>query len=176
MKRRIAILGLATVLCLSLVFGVGAATKPKLNAKKITITKGEQYKLKVIGKKIKKKTFKSTNKKVATVSKKGVVTAVKVGSCKIKVVVKLKNKKKKKLTCKVTVVKKQAPKTVQPTKKPTVTQVPTSQNSEEVTTQPTTDRVPEDITIQIPTRKLVETTPVPTTKEKPTFDLPNIDV
>lgn len=174
MKRRIVSIGLATVLCLSLVFGVGAATKPKLNAKKITITKGEQYKLKVIGKKIKKKTFKSTNKKVATVSKKGVVTAVKVGSCKIKVVVKLKNKKKKKLTCKVTVVKKQAPKTVQPTKKPAATQVPT--NNPATTTQAPTNRDPEDITIQIPTRKPVETTPVPTTKEKPTFDLPNIDV
>ena len=169
MKRRIVSIGLATVLCLSLVFAVGAAAKPKLNAKKITITKGEKYKLKVIGKKIKKKTFKSTNKKVATVNKKGVVTGVNVGSCKIKVVVKLKNKKKKKLTCKVTVVKKQAPKKVQPTKKPAATQVPT-------TIQGTTRYIPEDITIQKPTRKPNETTPVPTTKEKPTFDLPNIDV
>ena len=176
MKKRIVSIGLATVLCLSLVFAVGAAAKPKLNAKKITITKGEKYKLKVIGKKIKKKTFKSTNKKVATVNKKGVVMGVNVGSCKIKVVVKLKNKKTKKFTCKVKVIKKQIPKKAEPTKKPTVTQVPTSQNSEEVTTQPTTDRDPEDITIQIPTRKPVETTPVPTTKEKPTFDLPNIDV
>ncbi|MBR2213048.1 MAG: Ig-like domain-containing protein [Eubacterium sp.] len=163
MKRRIAILGLATVLCLSLVFGVGAATKPKLNAKKITITKGEQYKLKVKGKNIKKKTFMSTNKKVATVSKKGVVTAVNVGSCKIKVIIKLKNKKKKKLTCKVTVVKKQTPKTVQPTKKPAATQVPTTCD-------------PDDIIIQRPTRKPTETTPAPTTKEKPTFKLPDINV
>ncbi len=168
MKRRIAILGLATVLCLSLVFGVGAATKPKLNAKKITITKGEKYKLKVIGKKIKKKTFKSTNKKVATVSKKGVVTAVNVGSCKIKVVVKLKNKKTKKLTCKVTVVKKQTPKTVQPTKKPAATQVPT-------TRQLPTGFNPEDIPTVNPTRKPRETT-VPTTSEKPTFNLPDITV
>ena len=174
MKKRIVSIGLATVLCLSLVFAVGAAAKPKLNAKEITITKGEQYKLKVTGKKIKKKTFKSTNKKVATVNKKGVVTGVNVGSCKIKVVVKLKNKKKKKLTCKVTVVKKQIPKTVQPTKKPAETQVPT--NNPATTTQAPTNRDPEDITIQIPTRKPVETTPVPTTKEKPTFDLPNIDV
>lgn len=173
MKRRIVSIGLATVLCLSLVFAVGAAARPKLNAKKITITKGEKYKLKVIGKKIKKKTFKSTNKKVATVNKKGVVTGVNVGTCKIKVVVKLKNKKKKKLTCKVTVVKKQAPKKVQLTKKPAETQVPTNNSA---TTQAPTNRNPEDITIQIPTRKPVETTPVPTTKEKPTFDLPNIDV
>ena len=168
MKRRIVSIGLATVLCLSLVFAVGAAAKPKLNAKKITITKGEKYKLKVIGKKIKKKTFKSTNKKVATVSKKGVVTAVNVGSCKIKVVIKLKNKKKKKLTCKVTVVKKQTPKTVQPTKKPAATQVPT-------TRQLPTGFNPEDIPTVNPTRKPRETT-VPTTSEKPTFNLPDITV
>ena len=168
MKRRIAILGLATVLCLSLVFGVGAASKPRLNYTKVDLVKGMKFKLKVKGKKIKKKTFKSTNKKVATVNKKGIVTAVNVGTCKIKVVVKLKNKKTKKLTCKVTVVKKQAPKTVQPTKKPAETQVPT-------TRQLPTGFNPEDIPTVNPTRKPRETT-VPTTSEKPTFNLPDITV
>ena len=55
---------------------------------------------------IKKITYKSTNKKIAKVNKKGVVTAVKKGTAKIKAIVKYKFKKRnytKKLTLKVKV-------------------------------------------------------------------------
>lgn len=83
----------------------------KLSGKKtITLTKGKKATLKstvtVTKKKYnkakyKKLTFKSSNKKVATVNKKGVITAKKTGSCKI-TVTSVKNKKK--ATVKVKVV------------------------------------------------------------------------
>ena len=51
----------------------------------------------------KKVTYKSGNKKIATVTSKGVIKAKKVGSTKITVTTQKKNKKGKKLTAKVTV-------------------------------------------------------------------------
>lgn len=75
------------------------------------------------GIKIQKTTYKSANKKIATVSKKGKVTAKKKGSTKITITVKYKKGKKtytKKLTYKVKV------KTV--TKKSTTTETPSSNN------------------------------------------------
>ena len=90
--------------------------------------------MKVKGKKIKKKTFKSTNNKVATVSKKGVVTAKAAGTCKIKVTVKLKNKKKKKLTCKVKVVKNVVPVATKKPNTPKPTQPVTTKPSGETET------------------------------------------
>ena len=163
MKRRVFSIVLAMVLCFSLVFSIGAATKIKLNSKKVTLVTGQTFKLIISGKKIKKKTFKSTNKKVATVSKKGKITAKATGSCKIKVTVKYGKKKVKKLSCKVTVVAKTVPKkTEQPTKKPVET---TKQIELEVPTSiPHATRVPT-------TTKQQETT-----QEKPTFNLPDINV
>lgn len=73
-----------------------AAVKPKLNKKKVTLTVGKTCKLKVKGGKGKK--WKSSKKKVATVSKTGKVTAKKVGKTVISVKV-----GKKTLKCTVTV-------------------------------------------------------------------------
>ncbi len=76
----------------------------KLNKKKLTLKKGKTYKLKLIcspkslGKKL---TWKSSKKKVATVSKNGKVKALKKGKTTITV----KNKSGKKATCKVIVKK-----------------------------------------------------------------------
>lgn len=71
--------------------------------KKLTVEVGKTEKLKVTGKKIKKVIFSSSSKKIATVSKKGVVKGKKVGNCRIKVVVKCNLKSDKVLTCKVKV-------------------------------------------------------------------------
>lgn len=56
--------------------------KPKISDKKITLYNSDTYKLKVTGGKG-KITWKSSNKKIATVSKKGVVKAKKGGTCTI---------------------------------------------------------------------------------------------
>lgn len=71
--------------------------KAKLNYSKLALTKGFSKQLKVTGGSI--KNCSSSNKKVATVSKKGKITAKKIGNAKI--TVKLTNGKL--LTCKVTV-------------------------------------------------------------------------
>jgi hypothetical protein len=76
---------------------VEAASKVKLNKTKATLYVGKSTQLKVKGTK-KKVTWKSSNKKVATVSKKGKVTAKKKGKATITAKV-----SGKKYTCKVTV-------------------------------------------------------------------------
>lgn len=74
------------------------AASLNLSRKKLTLRPGKSYTLKIRGSKSKKVKWKSTNKKVATVSKRGKVTARKTG--KVKVTAKIKNKK---LVCRVTV-------------------------------------------------------------------------
>lgn len=84
-----------------------AAVKGKLNKTQITLAVGKSANLKVknVGKA--KVTFSTNNKKVVSVSAKGgalcTVKALKKGNAKIRAVVK-NGKKKKKLTCKVTVI------------------------------------------------------------------------
>ena len=91
---------LAATLTFALVLGGVPATEsegasaPKLKDKKITVAKGKTKTIKVKGKRIKSKKFKSTKKSVATVTKKGKVTGKKAGSCKIKVTVKYKKTKR----------------------------------------------------------------------------------
>ena len=91
---------LSAMLAASLVFGnattLEAATAAKFTIKKVVMVKGESRTLKVVGKKATKWT--STNKKVATVSAKGKVTARKKGTTKIKCKV-----SKKTLSCTVKV-------------------------------------------------------------------------
>lgn len=67
------------------------AASLNLSRKKLTLRPGKSYTLKIRGSKSKKVKWKSTNKKVATVSKRGKVTARKTG--KVKVTAKIKNKK-----------------------------------------------------------------------------------
>lgn len=71
---------------------------PQLNESKVTLAAGETFKLKVTG--AKAKSFRSSNKKVATVSDKGVITAKKSGSAVITV-----QTGSKKLKCKIKVKK-----------------------------------------------------------------------
>ena len=91
------------------IFGVGtvdAASKGKLAKKKITLFVGKTYKQKIIVKgktvKAKKVKWKSKNKKVATINKKGIIKARKVGSAKM-------TAKYKKKTFKFKVVVKKKP-------------------------------------------------------------------
>lgn len=74
--------------------------------KQISLRKKKSKKIKVSkpsGLKVKSITYRASNKKIVSVSKKGKVTGKKKGSAKIKVTVKLKNGKKKTFTVKVKV-------------------------------------------------------------------------
>lgn len=82
---------------------VNAATKPKLSKTKITMTVGQSKKLTVKGiskKQAKRIKWKSSSKKVVTVTKTGKIKARKTGKATITAKV-----GKKKLKCKVTVKK-----------------------------------------------------------------------
>lgn len=125
-KGYINLLSIIMVVMILVTMSIGSASaktakKPVLNCKTITLyVKGsKKLTVKKIGKnKIKKITFKSSNKKVAKVSKKGKVTAKKVGTVKITCKVKLKNGKKYTLKCKVKVKKKSTKKTSKPSVSP----------------------------------------------------------
>lgn len=80
-------------------------SKIGLNKKKVILSKGKKYRLKSkitpLDADIKTVTWKSSNKKIATVSRKGIVKAKKVGTCTITVFSKDGHKKAK---CKIRVV------------------------------------------------------------------------
>ena len=112
---------LASLLAASLLLAECSAIHPSVTAsaagavtatKSLTITAGKKKTIKVKGTYIKSKTFKSSKTKIATVNKKGVVTAKKAGNCIVTVTVKYRKAKKakklstKKLICKVAVKKK----------------------------------------------------------------------
>lgn len=83
-----------------------AAKKPKLNKTKLSLKAGKSFQLKVKNIKksqIKKTTFTSTKKKVATVSKTGRIKAKKAGKATIRCKLKLKSGKCYILKCRVTV-------------------------------------------------------------------------
>ena len=143
---------LAWMLAASMVFSFSMPTqaakkKPALSKKKAVITVGKTLTLKVknISKKT-KVTWKSKNKKIATVSKKGKVKAKKAGTTKITASFRYQGKKYVK-TCKVRVIKKKTVvvtktptkvSTKAPTKKPAVTPTATpTQKSGAPTTTPT---------------------------------------
>lgn len=116
MKKIMRVIAAAT--CMSLFLAgagsssIDAAKKVAISKKTLKLTVGTSATLKVKNlSKAKKKKLKwsSSKKKVATVSKKGKVTAKKAGSAKITAKV-----GKKKYTCKVTVVGKEATKTPEP--------------------------------------------------------------
>ena len=131
--------------------------------KKLTLKKGDSFKLKVSVKvkpnkaKYKKVTYKSSKKKVVKVSSKGKLTACQAGTAKITVRSKTNKKKKAVLTI---VVKK-----AQPEKKTqNVTVAPTANSTAGATTKPTngTEETPSptDKATAAPTAKPTET-PVP---------------
>lgn len=100
-KKLTALTLVASLICSGVVTdSAQAKRKITLNKKKVTLRVGESTLLKVKGTK-KKVVWKSSKKKVATVSKKGNVTAKKAGNAKITA-----KTAGKKLVCKVTVRKK----------------------------------------------------------------------
>lgn len=147
MKRRLSKKIIASALALSLVCGSyavtivnGQAAGLKLNKKSIRINVGQSYKLKVKGKYKGKVKWKSDNKKVATVSSKGVVKGVSKGTAKITAKVAGKTMK-----CNVNVRKKAVEPTPAPTTQPTEapatptaapTEAPTPTPTPEVTKEP----------------------------------------
>lgn len=83
-----------------------AASKPYLDAKKVTLGIANTYSIYIENSNSKATyTYASSNKKVAKVNKKGVVTTIKAGTAKITVKQKLKGKTTKVGTLKVTVKK-----------------------------------------------------------------------
>lgn len=104
MNKKHIVLCLVTLLLVNLLLpttNIQAKTKkqPILNKSKITLSVGKSYQLKVKNNK-KKVSWSTSNKKIAKVNKKGKITAIKKGSCKI--YAKFSGKK---LTCKVKVKK-----------------------------------------------------------------------
>ncbi len=107
-SKRILFMLFTTALCLMLLpsVKVSAASRPRLSKTKLTLKQGKKKKLKVkksAGKKIK---WKSKKKRIATVSKKGLVRAKRVGKTTITAKV-----GKKTLRCRVTVVPRKTGKT-----------------------------------------------------------------
>ena len=169
-KRRKNLFVFFLVACLVLTTTLGAApnlSQAKKKKQGITVTnkmtkgvlviqekKKLQLKLKLRGKKVSSKKikkifkFKSSNKKIVTVNKKGKIYAKKAGNAKVYITQKAKGKKKKcKLKVKV-VAKKNEPvvttttgSTAQPTAEPTKqpTAEPTKQPTAEPTKQPTAE-------------------------------------
>ena len=169
-KRRKNLFVFFLVACLVLTTTLGAApnlSQAKKKKQGITVTnkmtkgvlviqekKKLQLKLKLRGKKVSSKKikkifkFKSSNKKIVTVNKKGKIYAKKAGNAKVYITQKAKGKKKKcKLKVKV-VAKKSKPVvtvTTESTKQPTVDQTkqptaePTKQPTAEPTKQPTAE-------------------------------------
>ncbi|MCI8364553.1 MAG: hypothetical protein HFG34_06340 [Eubacterium sp.] len=116
-NKRILSMAMAFVMAGSCVFGAlaeptdsQAAKKPKLKTKSVSLNVGKKKTIQITGKRKKAKyTFKASNKKIK-VSKKGVITAVKKGTAKVKVSETYKKKKKTIGTVKVTVKTKAVPK------------------------------------------------------------------
>ena len=95
-SKRILTVFLVTLLTLAMAMPASAAPV-RLNKKSASVTVGKTVKLKVSGTR-KKVKWSSSNSKIATVNKKGIVKARKAGN--VKIIAKI---GKKKLTCKVRV-------------------------------------------------------------------------
>lgn len=121
-----------------------AANKASLKTKKITIKAGQTKKIAIKGKN-KKATysFKSNKKKIASVSKKGVVKGLKAGKATITVTEKIKKKKRTLGKVSVTVKKTSKPQ-VTPTKKPDNTPNNTPGTTPDVTPDVTPSTKPND--------------------------------
>lgn len=151
---------LVTALCLALLpyTEASAASKPKLNKTKLTLKQGDKKKLKVKksgGKKIK---WNSKKKRIATVSKKGLVKAKKAGKTTITAKV-----GKKTLRCKVTVVPRNTG-TASPTRVPasTTPQVPKQTHTPTQSPTPVPTHTSTKPTTPAPTQTVTQS-PTPTT-------------
>ena len=195
MKRNLSVF-MSIVLCITLLPVPDMAAKTTLSVtKSLELTVGQSKTIKVKGSHIKSKKYKTSSKKIATVSKKGKVTGKGSGKCKITVTVKYKKSKKakkylsKKFTCNIK-VKTQMPEktavstnlpasaetprqtpvnTVAPIGTPNVTEAPT-QIPEKTMAQTDTPAVTEEPT-EAPTQTPEETvapTETPASTEAPT--------
>ena len=110
-----------------------AATTLKLKnvSSKKTLYVGKKFTIKT-NQPLKKLTFKSSKKSVATINKKGCITAKKTGTCKITVIAKISKKKTSKKVFTLTVKKK----TTTVTTKPKTTVKPTSTQKAKTTATP----------------------------------------
>jgi len=116
-----------------------ASKKASLKTKKVTVRVGAKTRIRIKKKKKKAKySYKCTNRKVATVSSKGVIKGKKKGSAKIKVTEKWKGKRRKLGTVKVTVKakKKVAVSTTGTKKTPVVSSSTTSTSTATATATP----------------------------------------
>jgi predicted NUDIX family NTP pyrophosphohydrolase len=179
-------MGFFAVLLFVLAFSISVPTSYAANTtvksitiskKKLKLKKGKTYKLKakLSPKKAKGKiSWKSSNKKVATVSKKGLVKAKKVGSATITAYVKGTKIKK---TCKVTVTAASKPNTASaqtptPTTEPAQTpatelpQTPATELPQTPTTEPTTELTPATEPVTEPETEVTEGVATATTQEE----------
>lgn len=147
----------------------------KVDKKTYKMKSGEKKKLKVtVSPQKGKKTIKFTtsNKKIATVSKNGTITAKKAGTAKIKVTVKT-GKTKKTTWMKVRVTEPtetpEATQSSEPTKFPDVTQSPEPTKSPDMTQSPTPTQSPDVTQLPTPTQS-----PDVTQTQTPTKS-PNVD-
>lgn len=158
------------LLCLVLVSGlilgnwqlVNAAKKPSLTFKKLTLNVGQKKKITIKNKNKKAAyTFRSSSKKIAAVSSKGVITAKKPGRAKITVMQKLKKGSKKpsrkigviSVSCKKTFIHKPSV-SLQPTSVPQVTPQPVPQNTPAASPQTTPQATPQLTGTPVPTPDL----------------------
>lgn len=171
MKKRFKLLSviLTVILAVSLVNGISAnaASKARLNRKKITIRVGKTYKLKVKNNK-KKVKWKTSNKKIASVSKKGKVKGKKPGKAIITAKI-----GKKKYKCRVTVKGKAKPQT--PTQQQTAATQP--QSTKPAVTQPIPPQTTSPVVTNPQPTKPVATNPQPTQPQQtnPEVTQPAID-
>ena len=140
MKKTIAKF-MVVALCITISPALNTNAKTKISVtKSMNLTVKESKTIKVKGSYIKSRKYKSTNKKVATVNKKGKVTGKSKGNCRIIVTIKYKNTKKakvyrtKKAICYVKVKNK---KVATSTPKVTPTNTPTAKPSSKPTATPT---------------------------------------
>lgn len=141
--------------------GAAKVSAAKLNKGHLIMSQGKKQTLKVRG--ISGKvTWKSSNKKIATVSQKGKVTAKKAG--KAKIIAKIKSKK---FICKITVKKGKPAVTQNPTstQKPIVTQNPTIATQTPVVTQKPITATQTPVATQNP----ITATHTPVATRKPNF-------
>ncbi len=162
---------IAYVLSVSFMFGSNtsiAASNPSVT-KKLSINEGSKKIIKVKGTFISSKSFKSTNKKIAIVNKKGMVTAKNAGKCKIKVKIKYrKSKKSKKIYKKnfFTVITVKRPSHTEADRTPEVPEVPEIPEVPEVPEIPIPSRIPEATKVPAPSRT-PETTKTPAPSRTP---------
>ncbi len=154
-----------------------AAPKTKkivMNKKKVTLKVGKTFKLKV--KKVnptkasKAVTYKSNKTKIATVSKKGVIKAKKVGKAKITVV--SKKNKKAKATVNVVVKKAASVKVPAVTTAPIVSATPAASAAPGTSAPPSVTQTPATSATPVPTSTPVTTKPPKTQPPKTTTPSP----